>query len=331
MTGTTRSSCSWPQPVSRRRDQSRSASRRRPRRPSRPPSTGRAGRAPARPRSWRWPRSPTTRRATPSSPRRPASPSIRATTRSSSGPAAAAAPTSASRPRSPTSTAGRSTPRRPSAWRASSRRPGPSSRASPRVRPAELRKGPRGGGRDRDKMVGHVAESDGYYAREIGITGKQPDPTDRAGDRGDARRDARDPRAARRTARRSPGRTWTTRYAARRIAWHALDHAWEMEDRRETQARQRSNRLATSVALDRPGSVDQPDRRGRLADQFRGASAPPRAAPALSVAVRLRQLACRPVAGSAGGARTSAGVSRPSSRAEPDLRGRRARAGLGRG
>ena len=27
------------------------------------------------------------------------------------------------------------------------------------------------------------------------------------------------------------GRTWTARYAARRIAWHALDHAWEMEDR----------------------------------------------------------------------------------------------------
>ena len=28
-------------------------------------------------------------------------------------------------------------------------------------------------------------------------------------------------------------RTWTARYAARRIAWHALDHAWEMEDRSE--------------------------------------------------------------------------------------------------
>ena len=27
------------------------------------------------------------------------------------------------------------------------------------------------------------------------------------------------------------GRKWTTRYAARRIAWHALDHAWEIEDR----------------------------------------------------------------------------------------------------
>ena len=29
------------------------------------------------------------------------------------------------------------------------------------------------------------------------------------------------------------GRSWTARYAARRIAWHALDHAWEMEDRSE--------------------------------------------------------------------------------------------------
>jgi hypothetical protein len=27
------------------------------------------------------------------------------------------------------------------------------------------------------------------------------------------------------------GRKWTSRYAARRVAWHSLDHAWEMEDR----------------------------------------------------------------------------------------------------
>lgn len=27
------------------------------------------------------------------------------------------------------------------------------------------------------------------------------------------------------------GKGWPYRYAARRIAWHALDHAWEMEDR----------------------------------------------------------------------------------------------------
>ena len=29
------------------------------------------------------------------------------------------------------------------------------------------------------------------------------------------------------------GRKWPPRYAVRRIAWHALDHAWEMEDRTE--------------------------------------------------------------------------------------------------
>lgn len=27
---------------------------------------------------------------------------------------------------------------------------------------------------------------------------------------------------------------WPARYAARRIAWHALDHAWEIEDRTES-------------------------------------------------------------------------------------------------
>ena len=96
--------------------------------------------------------------------------------------------------------------------------------------PAELRKGPRGGGRDRDKMVGHVVEAEGAYAREMGIKAKQPDPADPAAI------------ALVRTAMvevlREPsdgsalaGRRWTTRYAARRIAWHVLDHTWEMEDR----------------------------------------------------------------------------------------------------
>ena len=98
--------------------------------------------------------------------------------------------------------------------------------------PAELRKGPRGGGRDRDKMVHHVAESDTYYAREIGITGKRPDPMDRPAIealRAEMLEILRHPSDGSALA----GRTWTARYAARRIAWHALDHAWEMEDRSE--------------------------------------------------------------------------------------------------
>ena len=96
--------------------------------------------------------------------------------------------------------------------------------------PAELRKGPRGGGRDRDKMVGHVIEAEGAYAREMGIKVKQPDPADPAAiallrtAMVDVLREPSDGSAL-------AGRKWTTRYAARRIAWHALDHAWEMEDR----------------------------------------------------------------------------------------------------
>jgi hypothetical protein len=96
--------------------------------------------------------------------------------------------------------------------------------------PLELRKGPRGGGRDRDKMIAHVAEADWYYAREIGIRSKRPERADRAA------LDAM--RAEMLSVLREPTdggplgeRRWTARYAARRIAWHALDHAWEIEDR----------------------------------------------------------------------------------------------------
>ena len=98
--------------------------------------------------------------------------------------------------------------------------------------PAELRKGPRGGGRDRDKIVGHVAESDWYYARELGLKLKQPDIADTAAVK--AMR-AEMIEILGRPSDGSPlaGRKWTQRYAARRIAWHALDHAWEIEDRTE--------------------------------------------------------------------------------------------------
>ena len=99
--------------------------------------------------------------------------------------------------------------------------------------PAELRKGPRGGGRDRDKMILHVIGSDWSYAREMGIPQRQPDPMDRAAT--DAMRAAM-LEILRQPSDGSPlaGRKWPPRYAATRVAWHALDHAWEMEDRTES-------------------------------------------------------------------------------------------------
>lgn len=94
--------------------------------------------------------------------------------------------------------------------------------------PETLRKGPRGGGRDTSKIVAHVDEADGAYAREIGI--KQKPPADRIA--------VEAMRAAMLDvlARPSDGspladRKWPQRYAVRRIAWHALDHAWEIEDK----------------------------------------------------------------------------------------------------
>ena len=91
--------------------------------------------------------------------------------------------------------------------------------------PEALRKGPRGGGRDTSKIVEHVEGADGAYAREMGL--KLDGPI--AGVRAAMAAVLREPSDG------SPfaGRKWTARYAAHRIAWHALDHAWEIEDRTE--------------------------------------------------------------------------------------------------
>jgi hypothetical protein len=96
--------------------------------------------------------------------------------------------------------------------------------------PSDLRKGPRGGGRNTSKIVDHVLGSDHAYAREMGLRLPPPDPADRA--TVDALRAAMID-VLRQKSDGSPlaGRKWTTRYAAHRIAWHALDHAWEIEDR----------------------------------------------------------------------------------------------------
>ncbi|MCI0581892.1 MAG: hypothetical protein L0227_03195 [Chloroflexi bacterium] len=98
--------------------------------------------------------------------------------------------------------------------------------------PEVLRKGPRGGGRDRTKMLGHVVEADAAYAREIGIRARPPAADD---ERAVANLHAAILDVLRVPTDGSPlaDRNWTARYAAHRIAWHALDHAWEMEDRRE--------------------------------------------------------------------------------------------------
>jgi hypothetical protein len=82
-----------------------------------------------------------------------------------------------------------------------------------------LASGPRGGGRNLDKIREHVMGAHDSYARKLGGSddfvaaararwrGEVPDVGPRGGSR------------------------WPPRYAIRRAAWHILDHAWEIEDR----------------------------------------------------------------------------------------------------
>ncbi len=97
--------------------------------------------------------------------------------------------------------------------------------------PAALRKGPRGGGRDRDKVYAHVVNAEASYIRQLGLrastAGQEvPEPLWRPQVL-DLLRTATGPE-------RFGEKGWLPRYAARRIAWHVLDHAWEIEDRSES-------------------------------------------------------------------------------------------------
>lgn len=86
--------------------------------------------------------------------------------------------------------------------------------------PAELRKGPRGGGRDRDEIAAHVQEAERSYGRKLGVRvpPRTPWPEQRAAFLDALRAGA-------------PDGTWPVRYACRRFTWHVLDHAWEIEDK----------------------------------------------------------------------------------------------------
>jgi hypothetical protein len=96
--------------------------------------------------------------------------------------------------------------------------------------PASLRKGPRGGGRDRDAMAQHVVSAEAAYARKLGIKVRAPHCSDRGGV--DMLRRAI-VEVVSSTTRAGPlvEKGWPLRYGIRRVAWHVLDHTWEIEDR----------------------------------------------------------------------------------------------------
>ncbi len=97
----------------------------------------------------------------------------------------------------------------------------------------ELRKGPRGGGRDLPKMRDHIlGAEEGYLA----MLGSRPPDADIADRMAAIRATASEALVARAQGKpvadpRQTKRPWSPRFYVRRSAWHALDHAWEIEDR----------------------------------------------------------------------------------------------------
>jgi hypothetical protein len=99
-----------------------------------------------------------------------------------------------------------------------------------RVSP-ELEKGPRGGGRDRDQIVRHVVGNErGDLAQKVGVVPGDDRLTPEAlrSHRDEFVAAMRDYNAQGKMAR---GRNWTVALLLRHTAYHALDHAWEMEDK----------------------------------------------------------------------------------------------------
>ena len=100
----------------------------------------------------------------------------------------------------------------------------------------QLQKGPRGGGRDLEKIIEHVTGADESYLKQIGWkieNFQETDPDERharirdeilkglvAAVRGELPTEG--PRG---------GKRWLPRYFVRRVTWHVIDHTWEIEDR----------------------------------------------------------------------------------------------------
>ncbi len=104
----------------------------------------------------------------------------------------------------------------------------------------ELRKGPRGGGRDLDAIVEHVWRAEESYVRKLAARAPKTDSDPRSAvlETRSVVLDALSRAATEGLPEKGPrgGALWAPRYFVRRTAWHALDHAWEIEDRSALEA-----------------------------------------------------------------------------------------------
>lgn len=101
---------------------------------------------------------------------------------------------------------------------------------------AEMLKGPRGGGRDRDQIIRHTIRTESEdFAKHVGLRIPEGGAL-----KPQALRDYRESYvAAMRAYNAGEGkrmRSWNLPFLIRHSAFHAMDHAWEMEDKDLTAA-----------------------------------------------------------------------------------------------
>ena len=97
---------------------------------------------------------------------------------------------------------------------------------------AEMQKGPRGGGRDRDRIVSHTFAAEKDWASGVGVL--TPEGAMLTDEGLKAHREAycqaiRDYHSQGKWA--GSRAKWPLRFLIRHTAFHTLDHAWEMEDK----------------------------------------------------------------------------------------------------
>lgn len=99
-----------------------------------------------------------------------------------------------------------------------------------------LQTGPRGGGRDLNKIAAHVMDAEAAYLGRL--SWKLPklagaDPTVQQMATRQAVLDALESAVKNGLPEHGPrgGKIWPARYFVRRVGWHVLDHVWELEDR----------------------------------------------------------------------------------------------------
>lgn len=99
----------------------------------------------------------------------------------------------------------------------------------------ELRKGPRGGGWEKEAIIRHVNGAEIHeFAPKVGV--KVPLETRDDPEALCAYRESFLDGIRQHHASGEPARSWALQFLIRRCAWHMLDHAWELEDRDLTNA-----------------------------------------------------------------------------------------------